>query len=90
MKALDGPVKKIAAGPGLVGVTLYLVDSLTIEIPTSKTTGSGRKHQLEPILISRTTYLSSQLLDDFVRFNILVQVAKIICSRSTVSRERLG
>ena len=68
VKTLDGPVKKIAAGPGLVGVNLRLVDSMTIEIPTSKTTGSGRKHQLEPILISRTTDLSSQLLDDFVRF----------------------
>jgi hypothetical protein len=66
--AVDGTTIKIPAGPGMKGYGLSSVVALTIEIPSSKTTGSGRRHQLEPIVIARSTSRSSQLLDDFVEF----------------------
>lgn len=64
----DGTIIKIPAGPDMTVYDVRSVVALTIEIPTSKTTGSCRRHQLEPIVIARSTSRSSQLLDDFTEF----------------------
>jgi hypothetical protein len=63
----NGP-KAILAGDQMIDVRAEYVTSLSLDFVTSKTTGSGRTHQILPALISRCSERSAQLLDDFVAF----------------------
>ena len=63
----EGP-RTILAGDQMIGVRAECVASLTLDFVTSKSTGSGRTHQILPALISRRSERSSQLLSDFVAF----------------------
>jgi hypothetical protein len=63
----NGP-KAILAGDQMIDVRAEYVTSLSLDFVTSKTTGSGRTHQILPALISRCSERSAQLLDAFVAF----------------------
>jgi hypothetical protein len=61
-------IVKVSAGPAMRDYEPVQVTAMTIDIPTSKTTGGGKKMKLEPIVITRFSPRSSQLLDDFAAF----------------------
>ena len=67
-RSTESDVKTISAGGEMVNIAIGQVVSLTLDFVTSKTTGSGRSHQIVPALITRTTARSTQLLEDFVNF----------------------
>lgn len=61
-------VRTVAAGPEMRNVAPEEVQSLTIEMVTSKTTGRGKALKILPAVISNNSDESSQLLQDFVAF----------------------
>lgn len=68
VSTVSGGTLKVKAGPAMRHYKPCDVVSLTIAILTSKTSGGGKKMKLEPIVITRCSSRSSQLLDDFTLF----------------------
>jgi hypothetical protein len=66
--AKNSVLQVVKAGPEMKCFAIKEVQSLTIDIVTSKTTGRGKALKILPAVIARHSEESTQLLQDFVAF----------------------